>query len=97
MTELVLDREIPESLSNSLNVLEYVDTASEHRYVIESGHPGLLEELVKRNFQISTWRVVPPTLIELLCSATGLDRETIGMDVEQSSMVPLRPIGGEEE
>ncbi len=97
MTEFVLDRKITDDMSDSLNILDYVDTANEHRYVIESGHPNLLEELVKENFQISTWRVVPPTLIELLCAATGLDRETIGMDVEQSSMIPLRPIGGEEE
>ena len=97
MTEFVLDRKITDEMSDSLKVLDYVDTENEHRYVIESGHPDLLEKLVKENFQISTWRVVPPTLIELLCAATGLDRETIGMDVEQSSMIPLRPIGGEEE
>ena len=97
MTEIVVDKEIPPSMLSSFNVLEYVKSEEEHRYVIESGHPGLLETLVKDSYRISTWRVVPPTLIELLCSATGLDRESIGMDVEQSSMVPLRTIGGEEE
>ena len=97
MTELVLDKMIPESLANTLNILNYVDVANEHRYVIESGRHDLLETLIEKKFQISTWRVVPPTLIELLCAATGLDRETIGMDVEQSSMIPLRTIGGEEE
>ena len=56
-----------------------------------------LEKLVANNHTISTWRVVPPTLIELLCAATGMDRETIGMDVEQSSMIPFRTVGGEEE
>ena len=75
-------------------VIFYPDALS---YVIDSGHHDLLKTLVANNHTISTWRVVPPTLIELLCAATGLDRETIGMDVEQSSMIPFRTIGGEEE
>jgi len=80
-----------------MNLLEYIEAEGQHRYVIESGHHDLLKTLVEYDHTISTWRVVPPTLIELLCAATGLDRETIGMDVEQSSMIPFRTIGGEEE
>ena len=54
-----------------MNVLEHIESEGQHRYVIESGHHDLLEKLVKNNHTISTWRVVPPTLIELLCAATG--------------------------
>ena len=97
MTEIVLNREIEKELLNAMNVLEHIESEGQHRYVIESGHHDLLEKLVKNKHTISTWRVVPPTLIELLCAATGMDRETIGMDVEQSSMIPLRTVGGEEE
>ncbi|MAW22500.1 MAG: hypothetical protein CMA16_03520 [Euryarchaeota archaeon] len=97
MTEIVVDKEIPDSLISSLNVLEHIVNEHEHRYVIESGHHDLLKALIERKFVVSTWRVVPPTLIELLCAATGLDRESIGMEVEQSSMIPLRTIGSEEE
>ena len=97
VTELILDRKIPSEMEKTLNVLDYSETTKQHRYIIESAHPELLNQLVEDGFHISTWRVVPPTLIELLCAATGLDRESIGMDVEQSSMVPLRPVKGEEE
>jgi len=97
MTEILLDKEIEKSLLETMNVLEHVQTDHQHRYVIESGQPGLLESLIATNHQITTWRVVPPTLIELLCAATGMDRTSIGMDVEQSSMIPLRTIGREEE
>lgn len=97
MTEIVLEREIEEEILDTMNLLEYIEAEGQHRYVIESGHHDLLKTLVANNHTISTWRVVPPTLIELLCAATGLDRETIGMDVEQSSMIPFRTIGGEEE
>ena len=97
MTEIVLERDIEEELLDAMKVLEHIESEGQHRYVIESGHHDLLEKLVKNNHTISTWRVVPPTLIELLCAATGLDRETIGMDVEQSSMIPFRTVGGEEE
>ena len=97
MTEIVLEKEIEEEFLNEMNVLEHVESEGQHRYVIESGHHDLLETLVANKHIISTWRVVPPTLIELLCAATGMDRETIGMDVEQSSMIPFRTVGGEEE
>ncbi len=97
MTEIVLEREIEEEILDTMNLLEYIEAEGQHRYVIESGHHDLLKTLVEYDHTISTWRVVPPTLIELLCAATGLDRETIGMDVEQSSMIPFRTIGGEEE
>ena len=97
MTEIVLERQIEVELLDAMNVLEHIESEGQHRYVIDSGHHDLLKELVKYNHTISTWRIVPPTLIELLCAATGMDRETIGMDVEQSSMIPFRTVGGEEE
>lgn len=97
MTEIVVDRQIDEVLLQSLNILEYVSTENDHRYVIESSHPKLLDDLLENEYEISTWRIVPPTLIELLCAATGMERETIGMEVEQNNMIPLRTIGGEEE
>lgn len=97
MTEIVLEKEIEEEFLDAVNVLEHIESEGQHRYVIESGHHDLLETLVANNHTISIWKVVPPTLIELLCAATGLDRDTIGMDVEQSSMIPFRIVGGEEE
>ena len=97
VTEIVLDRAIDEELLQAMTILEHVESEGLHRYVIESAQHDLLEVLVAKNHNISTWRVVPPTLIELLCAATGMDRETIGMDVEQSSMLPFRTVGGEEE
>lgn len=97
MTEIVLERKIKEEILDAMNVLEHIESKGQHRYVIESGHHQLLEKLVANNHTISTWRIVPPTLIELLCAATGMDREAIGMDVEQSSMIPFRTVGGEEE
>ena len=97
MTEIVLDGPIDEDILQAMSVLEHGESEGQHRYVIESSQHDLLKTLVANNHTISTWRVVPPTLIELLCAATGMDRETIGMDVEQNSMIPFRTVGGEEE
>ena len=97
MTEVILDREITGSILDSLNIIEHAATGQEHRYIFDSSHPELLTTLIERDYEISTWRIIPPTLIELLCAATGLDRDAIGMDVGQSSMIPLRTLGGEEE
>ena len=97
MTEVVVDKELTGATLESLNILEHVATENEYRYVIEAGQPDLLEMLLEQQYRVSTWRIIPPTLIELLCAATGMDRDSIGMDVEQSNMVPLRTIGGEEE
>ena len=46
MTEILSDKEIEESLLETMNVLERVQTDHEHRYVIESGQPDLLETLM---------------------------------------------------
>ena len=97
MAEVVLNREITDSIIDSLNIIEHSSTGQEHRYIFDSSHPELLHVLIAQNYEISTWRILPPTLIELLCAATGLDRDAIGMDVGQSSMIPLRMLGGEEE
>ena len=97
MTEVVLDQEITDSIIDSLNIFEHTATGQEHRYIFDSSHPELLATLIERGYEISTWRIIPPTLIELLCAATGLDRDAIGMDVGHSNMIPLRTLGGEEE
>ena len=97
MTEVILDRTISDDLLKILDVLESEETENGHRYVLQSSDPKILRHLVEEKHQILTWRIIPPTLIELLCSATGLDRTSIGMDVEHSNMIPLRNLGGEEE
>jgi ABC-2 type transport system ATP-binding protein len=97
MTEIVLSQEINDSIIDSLNIIEHTETGQEHRYIFDSSHPELLATLIEQGYEISTWRIIPPTLIELLCAATGLDRDAIGMDVGQSNMIPLRTLGGEEE
>ena len=61
MTEVVLDQEITDSIIDSLNIIEHTATGQEHRYIFDSSHPELLARLIERGYEISTWRIIPPT------------------------------------
>ena len=56
----------------------------------------LISRILDNDHTIDFWQPKAPDIVEMLCSATGLEIEEIGMDINQVTMLPLK-IRGEEE
>ena len=97
LTEVCVDSELPKKLLDGLEILEHSSTDKNHHMILQSVPENLLKDIVKSGIGVITWREIQPSLIELLCAATGLDRQTIGMDVENSAWIPMRKLQEEEE
>ena len=77
-------------------VIEQTIEATDWRCVIQHPDVNLIENLIARGHKITEWRRKSPDIVELLCCATGLEIEEIGMDIQPTTMVPLRNTGEEE-
>ena len=77
-------------------VIEQTIEATDWRCVIQHPEVNLIENLIARGHKITEWRRKSPDIVELLCCATGLEIEEIGMDIQSTTMVPLRQTGEEE-
>lgn len=97
LTEVCLDSELPKKLVQGLEILEHSSTDNTHHMILQKAPVNLLKDIVKSGIGVITWREIQPSLIELLCAATGLDRQSIGMDVENSAWLPMRTLQEEEE
>ena len=97
LTELCIDSELPKKLMDSLEILEQTSTDVSHRMILQNAPGNLLKDILQLGIGVTTWREIQPSLIELLCAATGLDRQNIGMDVENSAWLPMRKLQEEEE
>ena len=56
----------------------------------------LMSRILDNEHTIDFWQPKAPDIVEMLCNATGLEIEEIGMDINQVTMLPLK-ISGEEE
>lgn len=56
----------------------------------------LMSRILDNEHTIDFWQPKAPDIVEMLCNATGLEIEEIGMDINQVTMLPLK-IRGEEE
>ena len=72
------------------------DNGSWHA-VINKPQPELLIELLNDGYSLTEWKIRQPNVIEMLCAATGLSIEDVGLEVTSSATIPLRKFGGEEE
>ena len=97
LTEVCLDSELPKKLVQDLEILEQSSTDRTHHMILQNAPRNLLKDIVQSGIGVITWREIQPSLIELLCAATGLDRKSIGMDVENSAWLPMRKLQEEEE
>lgn len=97
LTEVCLDSELPKKLVQDLEILEQSSTDRTHHMILQNAPRNLLKDIVQSGVGVITWREIQPSLIELLCAATGLDRKSIGMDVENSAWLPMRKLQEEEE
>ena len=57
---------------------------------IQNPADDAMMEIVNAGCQITEWKRKPPDIVELLCHATGLEIEEIGMEIQSSTMMPLR-------
>ena len=55
-----------------------------------------MSRILDNEHTIDFWQPKAPDIVEMLCNATGLEIEEIGMDINQVTMLPLK-ISGEEE
>jgi ABC-type multidrug transport system ATPase subunit len=56
-----------------------------------------IEAFIERSIALQTWTPKHPGIVEMLCAATGMDVDEIGLDIASPSLLPHRRIGGEEE
>ena len=56
----------------------------------------LMSRILENGHTIEFWQPKAPDIVEMLCNATGLEIEEIGMEINPVSMLPLR-VRGEEE
>ena len=62
------------------------------------GNPdGVLKNLIDEGFEIESWKPHAPDLVEMLCSATGLRVEDVGLEITSSTFLPLAQREVEEE
>ena len=56
-----------------------------------------IEAFIERGIALQTWTLKHPGIVEMLCAATGMEIDEIGLDIASPSLLPHRRIGGEEE
>ena len=63
---------------------------------IQNPGPLAIKTIIDDGHDIIEWKKKSPDIVELLCHATGLEIEDIGMELQSSNMMPLRSTTEEE-
>lgn len=58
--------------------------------IIQYPGPNAVKKIIDAGYEILEWKRKSPDIVELLCHATGLEIEEIGMELQTSDMMPLR-------
>ena len=58
--------------------------------IIQYPGPNAVKKIIDAGYEILEWKRKTPDIVELLCHATGLEIEDIGMELQTSDMMPLR-------
>ena len=58
--------------------------------IIQYPGPNGVKKIIDAGYEILEWKRKSPDIVELLCHATGLEIEEIGMELQTSDMMPLR-------
>ena len=78
------------------SVIEKLRGETVWNYVIQNPPDDCVSKLVAAGHVITEWKRKTPDIVELLCQATGLEVEEIGMEIQSPNMMPLRTISEEE-
>ncbi|GIR00272.1 MAG: hypothetical protein CM15mP8_4690 [Methanobacteriota archaeon] len=63
---------------------------------VQNPGPTAIKTIIDAGYEIIEWKKKSPDIVELLCHATGLELEDIGMELQSSNMMPLRSTMEEE-
>ena len=58
--------------------------------IIQNPGTNAAKKIIDAGYDIREWKRKSPDIVELLCHATGLEIEEIGMELQTSDMMPLR-------
>ena len=79
------------------NLTEQTEEKGQWTAVLHDTQPNMLAEVLSRGIDFTAWIPKPPGIVEMLCAATGMDVEEVGLDIATAAMLPHRRLGGEEE
>lgn len=79
------------------NLTEQTEEKGQWTAVLHDTQPNMLAEVLSRGIDFNAWIPKPPGIVEMLCAATGMDVEEVGLDIATAAMLPHRRLGGEEE
>ncbi len=81
------------NFANLLGIEHVLDSEINSDYwicTVQNPGANAVKKIVDAGHQIIEWKRKPPDIVELLCHATGLEIEDIGMQLQTSNMMPLR-------
>ena len=96
--ELNGEGEIPdfENLIDSGTILGCDSTEKSWSCTIQNPNDNVIKQIIDAGHKVTEWKRKTPDIVELLCHATGLEIEEIGMEIQASNMMPLRSTTEEE-
>jgi len=64
---------------------------------VKGNSDGVLKNLINEGFDVESWQPHAPDLVEMLCSATGLRVDDVGLEITSSTFLPMAQREVEEE
>ncbi|MEC7097552.1 MAG: hypothetical protein VXW70_05040, partial [Candidatus Thermoplasmatota archaeon] len=77
-------------------IIEHSDDGESWNSIIQNPDEDCIQRIINAGHNLIEWKRKPPDIVELLCQATGLEIEEIGMEVQSSNMMPYRTVSEEE-
>ena len=90
--------ELPDlaKLIGSGTILEQTVDEQNWSCTIQHADDASIKNIVQAGHHITEWKRKAPDIVEMLCQATGLEVEEIGLEVQASNMMPLKTLSEEE-
>ena len=83
-------------LNKKGELISSTNTANKWKAMVLQPDSKLMSRILDNGHTINFWHPKAPDIVEMLCNATGLKIEEIGMEIDPVSMLPLRYRGEEE-
>ncbi|MEC7255912.1 MAG: ABC transporter ATP-binding protein [Candidatus Thermoplasmatota archaeon] len=77
-------------------IIEHSDDGESWNSIIQNPDEDCIQKIINAGHNLIEWKRKRPDIVELLCQATGLEIEEIGMEVQSSNMMPYRTVSEEE-
>ena len=83
-------------LHKKSELISSTNTSKKWKAMVLQPDSKLMSRILDNGHIINFWQPKAPDIVEMLCNATGLKIEEIGMEIDPVSMLPLRNRGEEE-